>query len=459
MYEFKKTDSKELERTITIVLAAVMITLHLVNFLQQIKIIDLGRIEAGSIALPVGALMLLIFDVLYFIKTKDRKFRTVYIFVILSVVSLILSFVFAINKDLAISGADLHAEGIFVFMAYLVIFLSATLIEEDKNRRIIYYVMTVIGVFEVILGVMQAIIHPSFLKETLEELYFEDFKAFGTLENPNPFGSVMAVYLSFETILTICSTGKNRFLHAILAGIYAYGMFLSGTRGAMLGYAAAMLFFAIIFLIRRLIKKNCIFKQAWLGILLVIVAVGISLLLFYLTSRTTFENVTGRVADDVTSVVSENVEELGSSRILIWKKTLETYSKHNLFFGMGISNLVQLVRIEDFNLLNYDAHNRYLHILCTMGIFGVVVYLSFAIYIFIIAMKKLFNHSTIDRKYVLALIAAYSAYMAADAFSICVYALPPFLYLIMGLLLKRNQYGITKDGKNTETIGEIDVRV
>lgn len=440
MYEFKKTDSKELERTITITLAMVIILTHLVNFLQQLKVLDLGRIEGGSIVLPLGALILLFFDIMYFIKSEEKKFKPVYIFVILTIISLILSFVFAKDKDFAISGADLHAEGIFVFLSYLVIFVSATLITDDKNRKNLYFLMTALGVFEVVLGVLQAQVQPEFLKATLEEAYFDTQRAYGTLENPNPYGSVMAVYLAMETVLCIGFEKKNRLIHALLVGVYAYGLFLSGTRGAIVGYVFAMLMLATLFAIRIFAKKEKPTKKTAFGILVTVIAVLAAFVIFYVSAKSSFEDISSRVAADVNT---QNAEQLGTSRIQLWKETIKIYKESNLFLGIGISNLVEYVNLGDYWLLNYDAHNRYLQILVTMGLVGLTVYISFILYVFWIGIKRVIKVEAKGRLGIICLLACYITYMVADFFCIGVYSLAPYIYIVMGLIVSHVVYETT----------------
>ena len=326
MYEFKKTDSKELQKTIMIILSIVMCAVPFVNFLQQIKIINLERLEAGSIILPLGALILLLFDIYYIVKKEKKEFKTVYVILFFAVLSLVLSYIYANDRDLALSGADLHAEGLFVFLSYLIIFLSASFVTDQKNRRVLFFVLNAIGVFEVVLGVMQAVIQPPFLKETLDELYFENYKAYGTLENPNPYGSVMAMFLAIETILCICAEKKKKIVHAAFVFAYAYALFLSGTGGAIVGYMGAMFFLVVAAIVRVIVKKEHIFKKKAVSVCIVIMVVALGFVFFRLTDKAAFDNLTNRVVSDAKV---QDIERVGSSRIALWKSSLE-----NSFFSL-----------------------------------------------------------------------------------------------------------------------------
>lgn len=432
--KFEKTNSQELEKTITIVLCITLLLIQAGSFVQSMHIYTDLRVELGSIALAFGACMLLMFDIMMLTQKEYCRFTLVEIVMILSLISIGISYYVATEKDIAISGYDLHSEGVPVLVSYLIVFYSATFIKDRKNFKAIYYCLTVLAVFEVALGVVQAVIQPGFMRDILDNLYFESYRAYGTIENPNTYGSFLALFLGLETMLFYHAEGKKtNVLHAVLIIVYSFGLFLSGTRGAMVGYGFTALTFVAALVIKEFRGEKKVGKVfSKIGIIILCCIAGI--LIAYLCSRTTFNDVANRINSD-SEAVSGSIENLGNERVKIWKKAWDKFIEKPVF-GVGISGLSITIFMSDFLLTTPDAHNRYLQMLCTQGVAGLLIYLFMHV-IVVINVIKIIKAKDEKRNWVVSILFAYCAYSVADLFCIGSYALAPYFYLAMGLMIYR----------------------
>ena len=90
----------------------------------------------------------------------------------------------------------------------------------------------------------------------------------------------------------------------------------------------------------------------------------------------------GKTAQEATEVVKGNTsDELGSSRMYIWKNALKIVPKY-LFVGAGVDNFYYAFEggplLSKSGSVYFDkAHNEYLNTLITEGIFGLIIYLAF----------------------------------------------------------------------------------
>lgn len=141
------------------------------------------------------------------------------------------------------------------------------------------------------------------------------------------------------------------------------------------------------------------------------------------------------LAEDIQQMISgEATDSSGSFRFGIWKNALELGGKHWLF-GTGIGTFVTTfeehiagtdlaARLKAVDV----AHNEYLHLFCTVGLFGLLAYLGFLITLAI----KAFSHA--DNPRILILGSAVLCYAVQAFFSFNIVIITPLFWLCAGLL-------------------------
>jgi len=133
--------------------------------------------------------------------------------------------------------------------------------------------------------------------------------------------------------------------------------------------------------------------------------------------------------------ISENA---GSHRGAIWKYSLKM-AKENLFFGTGTGTFAKSFKAftKEIGYTYYQnknldfAHNEYINILCTTGLFGLLTYLGFLFSTAYMSLKTMAKNPTI-----LVLFAAVLGYAVQAFFSFSVVIMTPLFWVLIGLLVK-----------------------
>ena len=208
------------------------------------------------------------------------------------------------------------------------------------------------------------------------------YRAYGTFEQPNPFGGFLglvwplAAGLAWSYLIKAWRTRRAVHVLALasltaLAAVMLAALYVSFSRGAWLGAAAAGLAMAA-----------ALPRRGWLGILLVTLGLGLgwvlavnNLLPASLTSRLAqvgdFINVTNVTGIDITSDNFAIVERLAH-----WQAA-ESMVRDNPWLGVGVGNYE--VAYPHYSLINWPlalghAHMIYLNVLAETGLAGLAAY-------------------------------------------------------------------------------------
>ncbi|MGC9356312.1 MAG: O-antigen ligase family protein [Anaerolineae bacterium] len=222
------------------------------------------------------------------------------------------------------------------------------------------------------------------------------YRAYGTFEQPNPFGGFLGFLGAFLTGIVLNAALEawetRRLPHpwiwgvgcGLLVGIAA--ILASWSRGAWMGFGAASL--VLIALLPR---------RAACGLLLVALLVGGGLGLYVtgllpdqvadrlvgFLEYTRFEDVRGASINEANYAVLE--------RMAHWQSALEMW-RDNFWLGVGFGGYEPAY--PDYRLLNWPmalghAHNYYLNLLAETGILGLCAYLGFFALILVRLLKAL----------------------------------------------------------------------
>jgi O-antigen ligase len=248
------------------------------------------------------------------------------------------------------------------------------------------------------------------------------YRAYGTFEQPNPFAGFVGMVLPIGVMLTAyfmvrvawCVTNDHRSritqyavrgtLYAVGTLLLAAGLYLSFSRGAWLG-AAAAIGAVIVFAPRRL----------WIGL-----ALGLAALigLIALSGAGLLPTSIGeRLADagtlleirDVRGVPINDANYALIERQAHWQAALNMLTEQP-WTGVGFSNYQPLY--EQYRLLNWPmplghAHNIYLNIAAETGVIGLGLYLWLWISIFVLTFRTIRRAQGLDRAVAVGLMGAW----------------------------------------------------
>ena len=258
------------------------------------------------------------------------------------------------------------------------------------------------------------------------------YRAYGTFEQPNPFAGFIGMVLPIAIAVTayyvvriVSCVLRNyaaritfyvlRFtLYAIITLLLATGLYLSFSRGAWLGTAAAI-GAVIVFAPRRL----------WIGLALGVVV--LTALIGLSSAGLLPAAITERLADagtlleirDVRGVPINDANYALIERQAHWQAAINMLTEHP-WTGVGFSNYQPLY--EQYRLLNWPmplghAHNIYLNVAAENGIIGLGLYLLLWISIFVLTFRTIRQAQRFDRAVALGLLGTWvylSIHMLVD---------------------------------------------
>lgn len=290
-----------------------------------------------------------------------------------------------------------------------------------RTRRVILSVLLIAGLSQAVIGIWQF----GLTGEGPEHfLILERFyRAFGTFMQPNPFGGFMGMVasLAIGALIGLCVSWflsrrhgtklpVSEFLWfmfvAISAMLATLALLMSWSRGAWLGFAAAMAVL-LLFLPRR----------RWFGLFLLAIALGIGFLVVELDIiPQSFLSRVGTLGSDLQIgdvrgefLTTENYAVV--ERLAHWQTGLEM-ARDNLWTGVGFGNYEPAY--PDYALLNWPiplghAHNYYINLLAEVGVIGAIGYLLFWAVVFLQVIRILRTKDWNKRGMALGLLAAWTA--------------------------------------------------
>lgn len=296
---------------------------------------------------------------------------------------------------LTLPNAYSLGQGISEWVKWAEIALLAYLVADfaEKRWQWILFGVLLAAVIQAIIGIYQ--FRGGSGAAHLWILDYRYFRAFGTFGQPNPFGALMGLTLPLALGTTwgyLVSAWQHRQesarwktdvslmgVYGVMAGIILAGLLVSWSRGAWIGFAAAVVM--MIWLTP---------PKFWQGTLAMVVVgslfVGlwsVGLLPASISDRITsftedfsgFKDMRGAVINDDNFAVVE--------RLAHWQAAVRMAEERPLL-GVGFGNYE--AAYEKFMLVNWPlalghAHNYYLNLLAETGIVGLIAYLVMGVVI------------------------------------------------------------------------------
>ena len=363
--------------------------------------------------LPVNIIMGIVF------RKKFNK-NIIYMSLISILLFSIISVIFAFDKNIALFGEYNRYEGIFMIAYYLSIIYLSSLVEY-KNKKIISYIIIGVGAIEILFGIFQKF---SLFNVPVYINNGDNF-VFGFTGNPNFLATLSLIGLCY--LIGLFYESNKNIIYIFLILYFLIGLMLTNTLGCIVGLA-----FVLLYLIIYSIK----FKK-YIKLLIIILSVISVFLVLHFTHLTTlgkdlkiFKNQTSKLA----SGDYESDINFGTGRVYLWKKTVEYLPKY-LITGIGVDNFKYInngLAIYRRGIPFDKAHNEYLQILITEGIFTLLSYLTLYGVIVFYGIKNSFKNKE------LYLILPVIGYLVQAFFNISVIEVAPLFYITLGLNIKRS---------------------
>ncbi|MEK7553529.1 MAG: O-antigen ligase family protein [Patescibacteria group bacterium] len=362
----------------------------------------------------------LILFLIYLLLSASRRIETLkllnfgtfkhlnflYVFLFLFLISLIISTIFAVNPYRAFWGDLERGEGLFGFLHFFAFLTMAVAVFEKKDWQ---------NFFKISLGVGFILIFYAFLQYfnvlNFPFLFISEGRPFSFIGNPaflatHMFFLIMSAVIVFHYSLFIIhySILKKfwRYFSLLIIILSVATIFITATRGAILGLGAGIFFLLIYFAIKKpsnfeterlnfkTLKFLNIRRISIILLSLIIIFSGT----FWLTRQNQFwQDIPGlnRLAKTAIFDVNDTSTQF---RLITWKLSWDAF-KEKPILGWGIENF--LVAYEKHYNPGYAiygeswmdrAHNKIFDVLVMQGIFGLLTYFGIFGAVFYLLFKK-----------------------------------------------------------------------
>ncbi len=339
-----------------------------------------------------------------------------YILVILLIVFGLISCLLSGDIKTCLIGFQYRNEGYIVILCYLCLFIVASLIKNNKYKEIIINAILILGMINIAYGCLEAL---KIIKTNSQ--YPMAFTG-----NSNSFGALCTMYSGLSLGLYIFS--KNKF-YIIYLLISILGLIISGCMSAYVALIGVLLFIIIYLIYLKKTNVNISNYIKKIGIFFVCILFIYSIAVY---NKSTINRDVIKMFNEVKDILKGNISyNFGTNRIEIWSKTMEVAPNY-LIHGIGIDRFAyamdNLYFITSKGTYVDKAHNEYLQILITQGIFALITYLLFLATIIKSCIKNMKNNYIF-----IALFLAITGYLIQAFFNISITRVSPILYIIMGL--------------------------
>jgi O-antigen ligase len=295
---------------------------------------------------------------------KDYLNFSLLVFVFLTLIST----VFGLNIGKSMWGNLERMGGLFTLIHYFALYFYLLLIARQNQKYFDLFFKFL--VFSSLIVSLNAISSKFGGPSLVFDLWLEGGRVSSTLGNPIYLGSFLILPMALGLVFMERATNfKVKLLYASAIFFMLWAIFLSATRGALLGIFVGFIVGIFIFLFFG--KKNLVKRVLLPGVIIFLLAI---FSLFYFKNYLPETFVLRRAL--------EFNDQNTQSRLLQWKLVLYGFKEH-FFLGTGPENY-NILANKYYEPKQYSLdkswfdkpHNYFLEILATQGILGLFSYLA-----------------------------------------------------------------------------------
>ena len=340
----------------------------------------------------------------------------------------------AIDIESSLTGRYRRYEGLYSLAGYYLLCLAALRVRDEREKRILFREFAVIGVFSAIIGIAQGF-----------GAFPDTFTSWGERAaipygNPNFYGSLICMADAVGMALTIYGTGRRqRITGGVILALGSVATFCCDSSSPLVGNIMAFLAVAVMEIWvwardrrHRVGSTPSLFKThmlAWA------VCLAIYLAAMFTVDAARNGSVSKEIALNV-EYADEGLtaDKMFSNRMCIWKFIVQQLPNY-WYLGTGPDNLLLITNTDTApaNIRSYDkAHNEYLNLAISEGVFALAVYLVFLFALFIPAIAHWQERT--GSWVAMGLFLAFFSYIAQAFFNISVIQVAPYFWIVCGLL-------------------------
>ncbi|WP_172799217.1 O-antigen ligase [Bacillus sp. FJAT-29814] len=288
-----------------------------------------------------------------------------------------------------------------------------------------------------------------FLPKNSVKLY--DPRSYSFFDNANFFGSYLVLIILLSISLYLIENRTKLLSFYLIAIAFAFSaLTFSETRSGYVG-----VFLGILLITNFVIYKRKFLWGKWIKLLLTLGIIFAVINIFedgnYSKRFNTF------FTDSIKLASKENVEQIGSYRFFIWKKSLPLIDDY-FWIGSGPDTFEYVFpndkeKKQIFGDMIVDkAHNEYLHMAITLGVPALLIYLSLIAAILYKALSAVRVAEGNEKIFLLCLLATIIGYLAQAFFNISVVPVAPLFWAFLGITLARSEFALNKSKRLHEEL-------
>ena len=417
----KKKGKNIFECVIAIYTIVNLLYVFICSFLSTTYVISYRHYAESMIgALILNTIFIIIMIIIKKFKFKDYRFKIYDLLIILLSIFAIISCKFAISRYAALYGFYLRYEGVFAILYYYSVFYIASFVNK-KYKKIIFILIIFCGVIDAIYAYLQI------SRSSLVRIFYKKNVPVitGLNNNPNFFGTNMLLSLSACIGLFIDTDDKlYKVLYGMLMIILSFGLIASNTKSCVIGLSVVLLY-VLIFVLKNK-KLKC------LGIIVLLIFTVFIYMNF--NGMTTLVKNFNKTKNETIEIMNgASSDRFGAKRLGLWKYSMRIAPRYFLH-GAGIDNFAFAFGGGPLVIGQYSfdkAHNEYIQLLITQGIFALISYLFLIGIVLFNGIKNSFKEKE------LYLVLPVIGYLVQAFFNISVIDVAPVFFLTLGLLIAR----------------------
>lgn len=368
---------------------------------------------------------------IYNIFKKKIKIGKYDIFIYILMFLGIITTIFAVDTFTSLWGSYSRNSGLLSMLTFYLLFLNSKDMDKKYIDAIVNFLF-VVGIFQFVYCLLQVFVRgEAVITFSLEGI---NYMATGFTGNPNFLGSYCILLLGLSLMYYFMYNNKRYFWLSI---IFYINLILAQSTGPFFALIGLFIFMIIFMIIKKVIDwKKVIIVFITFVLTFLLVSNGVEIYCKKVFNDKIVSSYT--IKGDILSTFKlfnknksdeENIqlEKYGSKRFIIWKNTLAVVPDHFLL-GIGFDNLGRVYKSDGKIRAVIDkAHNEYLEILVTQGIFALVTYLLLFLNLFVDGIKSKNKTSWI-------LLMSFIGYAAQAFLNISIITVAPIFYIIIGML-------------------------
>ncbi len=413
-----------------------------ISLFLPLVVFNLGIIDPSQYLSPFHFMKMIVFRILvelmavfYFIlilidKTYRPKWTQITISLSIFVALYFFTGLVGVNFYNSFWGSLERMGGIFSLLHFWVYFLILTsIINSKEDWQKVLKISVFVGFLSILFGYGQRLRLGDFFVG-----WQHGERVIGTIGNPALFAGYLLfiIYLALLFLFKKDTSAKEKGFFAAVVILGVPILFMTAVRGAMLSLLGSVLLLMLFFVFKASQKKTRI-------LLFIIVILALSLVIFAWANRNSswVKSISwlNRLTD-----ISKGTETI-QTRLWSWTSAIKGW-KEKPIFGWGPENFTYL-HMKYFDPRHFThlgsetiwdrAHNMVLEELSTMGIIGLLSYLSIFFFIFYFLIKR-FKEQKIDKVEFGVLSAMIIAYFGQNLFIFDTFANHLLFFLSLGYI-------------------------